>query len=79
MVLSSLSISKVGFLRNDGKQMISILTGAFLMVSEATFKVSCSTPQRFVRLTQVEENWCERNILYINQIEFSGLIFERFS
>ena len=42
----------------------------------ATFEVSHSTPARFVRLRQTGENWNGDNILFLNQIEFSGFICE---
>ena len=41
-----------------------------------TFPVCCSCPHRFVRLMQTEENWGGSNSLWINQIEFSGFIYE---
>ena len=42
----------------------------------ATFKVSCSTPQRFVRLKQIGPSWSGCNYLNINQVEFSGFLYE---
>ena len=42
----------------------------------ATFKVSCLTPQRFVRLRQIGSNWYGSNCLLINQVEFSGFLYE---
>ena len=42
----------------------------------ATFNVSCSTPQRFVRLKQNGQNWGGNNYLNINQIDFSGFLYE---
>ena len=42
----------------------------------ATFKVSCSTPQRFVRLKQIGPNRYGDNYLTINEIEFSGFLLE---
>ena len=44
----------------------------------ATFKVSCPTPQRFLRLTQTGPNWSGNNCLNIKYIEFSGFLYERF-
>ena len=41
-----------------------------------TFQVSCSTPQRFIRLRQIGPNWRGDNYLYINQIELSGFLDE---
>ena len=43
-----------------------------------TFKVSYTTPQRFIRLTQTDLNWHGDNDLRINQIEFSGILYEQF-
>ena len=42
----------------------------------ATFEVSRSTPTRFVRFRQTGKNWGGDNSLNLNQIEFSGFIFE---
>ena len=66
---------------NDGKNYIEIdrhencdlLNGC---LKTATFKVSCSTPQQFVRLTQIGPSWCFLNCLFLNQIEFSGFLYE---
>ena len=41
-----------------------------------TFKVSCSAPQRYVRLKQIGPNWLNHNYLFICQIEFSGFLYE---
>ena len=41
-----------------------------------TFKVSCSTPQKFVRLKQIGPSWNGSKSLYLNQIEFSGFLKE---
>ena len=66
---------------NDGKNYMeidrhentNILNGPR---NKQTFKVSCSTPQRFVRLRQIGPNWRGCNKLVLNQIEFSGLLYE---
>ena len=44
----------------------------------ATFQVSCSDPQRFVRLRQTGKNWYGNYHLIISNIEFSGLLSEWF-
>ena len=44
----------------------------------ATFKFSCSSPQRFVRLTQIGPNSKNNNILSIYYIDFSGFLTEYF-
>ena len=41
----------------------------------ATFQVSYSTPQRFIRLKQIGPNWNGNNQLIMNQIEFSGILY----
>ena len=43
-----------------------------------TFKVSCLTPQRFVRLKQTGPTWNGNYYLAINHIEFSGFFSEYF-
>ena len=40
-----------------------------------TFKVSCLTPYRFIRLTQTGPNSRNNNFLFLNQIEFSGILY----
>ena len=45
-------------------------------LKEATFNVSCSTPQRFVRLSQIGPNWRGNDYLALNQMEFSGILYE---
>ena len=57
----------------DRRENCDILNGKLKI---ATFKVSCSTPQRFIRLSQVGKNWNGTNYLWINQIEFSGFLYE---
>ena len=79
----TLKSESCGYLKNwilevsdDGKNFIEIdrhekcdlLKGG----QTSTFKVSFSTPKRFVRLKQVGENWSGNNWLAINYIEFSG-------
>ena len=66
---------------NDGKnyseidrhENCNLLNGSF---KTSTFKVSCSTPQRFVRLTQIGKNWGSNDHLKLSQIEFSGNLYE---
>ena len=66
---------------NDGKnyqevdrhENCDLLNGP---LRKSTFKVSISTPQRFVRLTQIGPNWLNNNCLILNQIEFSGFLYE---
>ena len=66
---------------NDGQNYIEIdrhencdlLHGP---LKTASFKVSCLTPQRFVRLTQIGSNWIGNYCLCLNQIEFSGVLYE---
>ena len=53
----------------DRHKKCPILNGP---LNTATFKVSCSTPQRFVRLKQIGSNTNGYSYLNLNQIEFSG-------
>ena len=65
---------------NDGQNFTEIdrhtdcdLLNGFLKT--ATFNVSYSTPQRFVRLKQIDRNWAGFWQIVINQIEFSGFLY----
>ena len=44
--------------------------------STTTIKVSCSTPQQFVRLIQIEQNWVNDYNFSLKNIEFTGFIYE---
>ena len=57
----------------DRHEICSVLNGR---LKRGTFKVSCPTPQRYVRLKQIGPNWGGNNQLVLNQIEFSGFLFE---
>ena len=66
---------------NDGKnyEIIDRQKNCELLhgpLKSGTFKVSQTTPQRYIRLKQTGQNWFGFNTLYINQIEFSGNIYE---
>ena len=61
------------FTEIDRHENCGLLNG---LQKRATFKVSHSTPARFVRLRQTDKNWWGHNDLYLNQIEFSGFICE---
>ena len=67
---------------NDGENYNEIdrQTNCHLLngsLQSATFKVSCSTPQRFVRLRQNGSTWYNqsRHYIFLNQIEFSGYLY----
>ena len=57
----------------DRQEDSNLLNGP---LQRATFKVSSSIPQRFVRLTQTSQNWYNDNELWLNQIDFSGILYE---
>ena len=61
------------YIEIDRHENIDLLNGP---LKTATFLVSCPTPQRFVRLRQIGPNWMGSNYLYINQVEFSGFLYE---
>ena len=57
----------------DRQENCNLLNG---MSNTATFKVSCSTPQKFVRITRIGPNWSSYQGIAINHIEFSGFLYE---
>ena len=57
----------------DRHENCDLLNGNLKVVS---FTVSYSTPQRFIRLRQIGRNWLDNDCLFINQIEFSGFLYE---
>ena len=57
----------------DRQENCDFLNGS---LNRATFQVSCSTSQRFVCLRQTGKNWGGNYHLNLNQIEFSGFLYE---
>ena len=61
------------YIEIDRHEDCNLLNGSLY---RETFEVSCSIPQRYIRLRQIGPNWCGFNNLVINSIEFSGYLYE---
>ena len=61
------------YIEIDRHENCDLLNGP---LKTSSFKVSCLTPQRFVRLTQIGSNWIGNYCMCLNQIEFSGVLYE---
>ena len=57
----------------DQQENCDLLNGC---LKESVFKVLNLPPQRYIRLTQTDENWFGDFYLNLNQIEFSGILSE---